>query len=322
MGGSSTLAPCSLLTRGDFAEGWPAYEWRWREKGAEAKRYDFTPWAVERTPGRRLLLWGEQGLGDEILYSSMLGELAAAGTEITLEIDPRLGALMQRSFPGVRVVARTDPPRVDPATFDCQSPLGNLGRWLRPSFDAFPKHGGYLRADTGRADLFAERLRRPGPGKVVGISWSSANRDIGVEKSSALVDWAQLLRAPGIRFVNLQYGDTAEAREALRQRHDPGITHLDDVDLRNDIEGLAALCDACDLIITVSNVTAHMAGALGKPVWLLAPRAKGRIWYWFSGRGDSPWYPSMRIFTQETPGDWQQVLGRVAQELTAFARDE
>jgi len=310
---------CTLLTRGDFAEGWPAYEWRWREVGAPPKRYDFTTWAGERRAGRRLLLWGEQGLGDEILYTSMIGEVADGVQRVILEIDPRLVPLMQRSFPGVSVVARTDPASVDPATFDHQSSLGSLGRWLRPSFDAFPAHGGYIRADAGRVALFAERLRLPVPGKVVGISWSSANRDIGTIKTSTLADWAGLLRVPGTRFVDLQYGDTAEAREALRQRHGVGITHLDDLDLFNDIEGLAALCSACDLVITVSNVTAHLAGALGKPVWLLAPSAKGRIWYWFSGRSDSPWYPSMRVFTQTSPGSWREVLTRVEKELAAFA---
>jgi hypothetical protein len=311
---------CSLLTCGELPEGWTRYdEWRWREKGARPKRYTFTPWAGERVPGRRLLLWGEQGVGDEIIYSSMIDDLAGAGMRLTLEIDARLVGLMQRSFPSVNVVARTDPPQVDPAAFDCQCPLGGLGRWLRPSFEAYPAHGGYLRADAGRTGRFAEALRSPGPGKVIGISWFSANRDIGAVKSGALEDWADLLKTPGCRFVDLQYGDTADIRKALQQHQGVSLTHLDEVDLLDDIEGLAALCAACDLVITVSNVTAHMAGALGKPVWLLAPAANGRIWYWFFGRDDSPWYPSMRIFTRRQPGDWREALERSRQALAEFA---
>jgi len=311
---------CVLLMRGDFREGWAAYEWRWREKNALPKRFEFTPWAGELAPGRRLLLWGEQGIGDEIIYSSMIGELASAGLEITLEIDPRLAPLMQRSFPQVRVVARVNPAAVDPAAFDCQAPLAGLGRWLRTSFDAFPRHGGYLKADAERVNQFSARLRRSDPNMVIGISWSSANREIGADKSSALAELGAVLRVPGMRFVDLQYGDTGSAREALRQRHGLEITHLDDVDLFNDLEGLVALCAACDLVITVSNVTAHMAGALGKPVWLLAPASQGKIWYWFSGRNDSPWYPTMRIFTQPAPGNWGQVFDAVKKELTAFVR--
>jgi tetratricopeptide (TPR) repeat protein len=313
---------CVLLVRGDFREGWAAYEWRWRDKNALPRRFEFTPWAGELAPGRRLLLWGEQGIGDEIIYSSMIGELAGDGLEITLEIDPRLAPLMQRSFPQVEVVARVNPAAVDPAAFDCQAPLAGLGRWLRPTFDAFPRHRGYLKADAERADQFSARLRRSGPNTVIGISWSSANREFGGDKSSALVEWEAVLRVPGTRFVDLLYGETKSAREALRQRHGLEITHLDDVDLFNDLEGLAALCTACDLVITVSNVTAHMAGALGKPVWLLAPVSQGKIWYWFSGRKDSPWYPTMRIFNQTAPGSWREVLGEVARELAAFVKGE
>jgi tetratricopeptide (TPR) repeat protein len=309
---------CVLLMRGEFPEGWAAYEWRWRMKSAPSKRFDFTPWAGELAPGRRLLLWSEQGIGDEIIYSSMVREMADAGLDITLEIDPRLVPLMQRSFHGARVVARANPAAVHPADFDCQSPLGSLGRWLRPSFDAFPRHGGYLKADAARIARFRARLLRPAPATVVGISWSSANREIGADKSTALADWAAILGLPGTRFVDLQYGNTEGAREELRRRHGLELTHLDDVDLFNDLEALAALCAACDLVITVSNVTAHMAGALGKLVWLLPPASQGKIWYWFSGRGDSPWYPSMHIFERPVRGSWRETLDAVARELTTF----
>ncbi|MGH8622785.1 MAG: hypothetical protein ACRET3_11645 [Burkholderiales bacterium] len=120
--------------------------------------------------------------------------------------------------------------------------------------------------------------------------------------------------------MNLQYGNTQSDREELRRRHGLELIHLDDVDLFNDLEALAALCAACDLVITVSNVTAHMAGALGKPVWLLPPASQGKIWYWFSGRSDSPWYPSMRIFEQAVPGSWREVLDGVARELTVLVK--
>lgn len=309
---------CVLLTRGEFSEGWAAYEWRWCDRSASRKRFDFTPWAGELAPGRRLLLWGEQGIGDEILYSSMVGEIAAAGPDVTLEIDPRLEGLMQRSFPRVKVVARANPAAVDSAAFDCQAPLASLGRWRRPSFESFPRHGGYLKADAERAGRFSAGLRQAGTAAVVGISWSSANREIGAEKSTALTEWAAVLRVPRVRFVDLQYGDTARAREELRESHGLEITHLDDVDLYNDLEGVAALCAACDLVITVSNVTAHMAGALGRPVWLLAPASQGKIWYWFAGRSDSPWYPTMRIFHQPGAGSWRETLDAVARELAAF----
>ena len=98
------------------------------------------------------------------------------------------------------------------------------------------------------------------------------------------------------------------------------LHHIEGLDLTQDLDGLAALCTACDLVVTVSNVTAHLAGALGRPVWLLAPAANGRIWYWFHGRRDSPWYPALRIFEQARARDWLPVLDAVARELAAFHR--
>lgn len=313
---------CALLIQGEFREGWAEYEWRWRGKNAGPKRFTPSPWTGERTPGLRLLVWGEQGLGDEIIYSKMLGELADAGLRVTAEVDRRLVPLMQRSFPDVRVVARKDPTAVDAAAFDFQCPLGDLGRWLRTSFAAFPRHAGYLQADAARTRAYSAKLRSGGVHKVVGISWSSANRELGASKSSALADWADVLKVPGVRFVDLQYGDTTGAREELHRQHGLRLAHLDDVDLYNDLEAAAALCAACDLVITVSNVTAHLAGALGRPVWLLAPVAKGRIWYWFSNRTDSPWYPSMRVLSQRAPGSWREVLAIVTQKLSMLVCDE
>jgi tetratricopeptide (TPR) repeat protein/ADP-heptose:LPS heptosyltransferase len=308
---------CALLGAGNFAAGWPAYERRWQAPGARPRRYDFAPWAGQRTPGGRLLVWGEQGLGDELIYASMAGELVEAGLEVTLEVDPRMVTLMQRSFPAVKVIARTEPASVDASAFDWQCPSGSLGRWLRPAFGAFPRHRGYLVPDAARVERYAARLRGAGRSRTVGISWHSANREFGARKTMALADWGEILRVPGTRFVDLQYGDTWEARETARSAG-AEITHLDDLDLYHDLEGLAALCAACDLVITASNVTAHMAGALGRPVWLLAPAGSGRIWYWFHGREDSPWYPSMRVYSQSRPGSWREPLAAVARDLAAF----
>lgn len=160
------------------------------------------------------------------------------------------------------------------------------------------------------------------PATLVGISWKSANRELGLLKSLALRDWSGILSVPGARFVDLQYGDTAAERGEAERQSGARIEHLPDLDLYRDLEGLAALCAACDLVITASNVTAHVAGALGRPVWLLAPRANGRHWYWFAGRADSPWYPSMRIYTQDAAGNWSGVLDAVAGELAGFIRDQ
>ena len=308
------------LNAGQFREGWEEYEWRWRHYKAEARRYDFAPWNGDASQPRRLLLWAEQGIGDEIIYASMLADLVSSPLSITLEAEPRIVSLFQRSFPQVTVVPRQNPPGLDPADFDCQTPFAGLGRWLRPSFESFPRHAGYLQPDPSRVAAYRSRLRERAPRatRVIGISWKSLNADFGSFKTMKLTDWAGILRQPNVRCVDLQYGDTAGERGLLAAQTGMYLEHLPELDLFNDLEGLTALCAACDLVITGSNVTAHVAGALGRPVWLLTPQAKGRIWYWFSGRSDSPWYPSLRLFTQQKPGSWQEVLAEVARELAAF----
>jgi tetratricopeptide (TPR) repeat protein len=307
----------TLLASGNFPEGWEEYEWRWRRHNAEARRYDFTPWDGDASTSRRLLLWAEQGIGDHILYGSLLTDLVSSPLHITLEVDPRLASLYQRSFPQIAVIPQRDPP-ADPRAYDCQAPLGSLGRWLRPSFESFPRHEGYLKPDARRAEAYRARFPGDAAIRVVGVSWKSANQEFGSSKSQSLPDWQEVLRVPHAHFVDLQYGDTESEREEVERRTGARIDHLPDLDLYDDLEGLAALCAACDLVITASNVTAHMAGALGRPVWLMVPKGGGRLWYWFSGRSDSPWYPSMRIFEQAAAGSWREVLNDVARELVPF----
>jgi tetratricopeptide (TPR) repeat protein len=310
----------ALLRTGDFKGGWDSYEWRWRRRNSEPVRYDFAAWdGVISKPGR-LLLWGEQGIGDQILYGSMLLDLVDSPLSVALELDARLVPLYRRSFPKVRAFAGRKPPAGNPADYDFQAPLGSLGRWLRDSFDRFPRHQGYLKPDPGRVAAYRSRLRENARGAslVVGISWKSANKDFGQDKSTGLSDWLGILRTPACRFVNLQYGDTAAERAAVEELAGVPVEHLPDLDLYGDLDGLAALCAACDVVITVSNVTVHVAGAVGRPAWLILPKFNGRLWYWFLDRTDSPWYPSVRIFNQ-LPGGWRETLDAMAGELAALA---
>jgi tetratricopeptide (TPR) repeat protein len=314
----------ATLSLGQFREGWELYESRWQRRNNEPRRYDFAPWSGELAQACRLLVWGEQGIGDEIVYGSMLPDFEGAATQVTLECDPRLAPLFARSFNHVRVVPRQATPQLRADEFDCQLPLASLGRWLRPSFARFPRHGGFLRADPDRTAEFRSRLLADGgPTKrIVGLSWYSANPKFGALKSQRLLDWAGVLATRGAKFLDLQYGDTSAERDGVEKALNISIEHFEDVDLFRDMEGLAALIAACDVVITVSNVTAHMAGALGRPVWMLTPMARGKFWYWFYGRRDSPWYPSMRIFAQQQPGSWREVLDEVARELSAFVQSQ
>jgi tetratricopeptide (TPR) repeat protein len=302
------------LQSGEFEQGWREYEWRWQvEQLALAKpRFEKPAWDGSQLDGV-LLAWGEQGLGEQILHLGMLRQLAACARRLIVAVEPRLVPLVQRSFPEVEVVAL---PEVSGRTgFDSQVPLGSIGAYLRRRWEDFPKdRSAYLQADPVRSRQLREQLA----GKkqlVCGLSWFSTNVRLGTHKSMQLADLRPILSVPGARFVDLQYGDTRDERAALERGTGIEVAHIESVDNLNDIDGVAALINACDRVVTVSNTTAHLAGALGKRVFVMLPFAQGRFWYWHDGRDESPWYPGARLFRQPAIGDWASVIDRVARGL-------
>jgi tetratricopeptide (TPR) repeat protein len=296
------------LSLGRFSEGWPLYESRWATTGKP--RYSERPWNGEPVNGT-LLIWGEQGLGDEILYASMVPDVIGYAQSVVLEVEPRLVTLFARSFPDVSVIGESHAPYG--GRFDAQAPIGGLGRYLRMDWKSFPRREqGYLVADGERAAGLRRRLLAD---TVVGLSWSSQAAKFGKAKSAALRDFEPILRWPGCRFVDLQYGDTAAERAAVERETGIRIEHLDDIDNTRDIDGLTALIAACDLVVTVSNVTAHLAGALGKPTWVLVPHGNARLWYWFKDGADSPWYPHVRLRRQSLGQPWSALMASVADEI-------
>lgn len=323
----SNLGLAQLLT-GDLAAGWVHYASRWEavnnDDAAVAARLRSALPAWDGGPldsplgGRRLLAWGELGVGDEILLAGMIPDLTARGVACVLEAAPRLVPLFARSFPAVEVVPRPAPsqPPVLPPGLAAQCSLGNLGRWLRPDLAAFPRRPRYLTADPERTAVLRERYRAmAGGNRLIGISWHSANplhRDF---KSAPLALWAPVLRLPGITFVDLQYGDRSAELEAVRRAQGVSIIHDGAIDPLSDLDGFAAQVAALDLVISISNTTVHVAGALGVPVWTLLARQTGFLWCWFTEREDSPWYPSMRLYRQAEAGDWSPVFERVRRDL-------
>jgi tetratricopeptide (TPR) repeat protein len=310
------------LRRGDLERGLPELEWRWRlpRDTRPAKMRDFPQplWTGESLGEASLLVWGEQGLGDEIRAAGIVDDLLRRDEKVVLECDPRLTALLQRSLPRAKIIARSDPP--SPETLEPhvarQCPGDTLLRHVRPTLARFPRRASYLQADPGRAA--AARASFPSDRPAVGVSWGSWNAQFARGKAVALTDWREILTQGDFTFVDLQYGDTAAERAAAQNNQGIALTHLPDLDLTNDIDGLAALISACDLVITVSNTTAHLAGALGIPTWVMLPFGHFQPWYWFSERTDSPWYPSVKLYRQSKFGDWPNVIKRVAQDLSKF----
>lgn len=300
------------LGLGRFGEGWPLYEHRWAgAKGLVPRAYRQPRWQGQRLDGP-LLVWGEQGLGDEILHASMIPDVMQRTGLLTLEVEPRLAELFARSFPAAKVVPLA--PALYAGPFVAQEPIASLGRHFRPSWQAFPKRErGYLVADEGRTRALRQRLD---DGRaVVGLSWVSKAPIGGAQKSARLADFAALLRMPGYRFVDLQYGDTQAERAAVERDLGVRVERLADIDNTNDLDGLAALMGACDAVVTVSNTTAHLAGATGRPTWVMVPHGHARIWYWFRDRDESPWYPRVHVRRQQRGQAWPELVAAVAAEV-------
>jgi len=305
----------ALLLESELAEGWRENEWRWRVEDMEKQRaFPQAPWQGEPLKGKTILVAAEQGVGDEILFAGMVPDLMEAGARVVLECGARLVPLFQRSFKGVACVAKKDPPAAATQSpdIDYQVAAGSLGRWLRPDFASFPGRPSYLVVDAKRRDALRAKYRRGGE-LVVGIAWVSKNPRFGHQKSMKLAELAPLATVPGVTLVDLQYGDTAAERQAFEMATGTTLLHDDAVDQMASLDDFAAQVAAMDLVVSVSNTTVHMAGALGVPTWVMPHLVPLRVW--LLGRADSPWYPSVRLFRQTQAGEWADVIDRVAQEL-------
>lgn len=312
----------ALLLDGDLGPGWEEFAWRWQVDSLRMRAPGLpqAPWQGEDVSGKTVMVWGEQGVGDEVLFSGMIPDLLDRGATVVLECDPRLIPLYERSFKGVRCIAKTDPPSADAQSsdIDFQVPSGNLGRWLRPGDDAFPGRERYLTPDKDRAQDIRERYRDGSDDLLVGLAWNSKNVKIGRHKSLPLAALAALTEVPGVRFVDLQYGDTEADRTAFTDATGTEMIHDDGIDQMADIDAFAAQIAALDLVISVSNTTVHMAGAMGVPAWVMLNAVPLSCWRIKSGT--SPWYPSVRLFrqTQDQAGDWGEVIAQVQSELETF----
>ena len=312
------LSRC-LLQRGYIAEGFALYDARWRasEFPSVRRAFDLPVWKGEPPAGRRILVWGEQGLGDEILFYTLLPDLLAAGASLVVECDPRLAGLIARSLPEAEVVPRLDPPhpRLARGDIDFQIPAGGLARRLRPGLVAFAGHRPWLRPEPELAAQWRARVEALGPGLKVGLCWTSRLRSSARDPAyMALRDWLPLFRVPGVRVVSLQYNAAAVAGEVAAFEAATGavLHRFDGIDLENDLEAAAALTAGLDLVVTAPTSVGEMAAALGVPAWRAGPPGD-----WTQlGTGVRPWHPAMRVVSGP-PG--AELAGRVAAMLAGLA---
>ena len=323
-----------LIGLGKLDEGWREYEIRNYERFRAYFHHliDAPRWHGEALAGKKLLLVGEQGLGDEIMFSNILPDAqAAVGDEGKLQIcvDPRLIPLYQRSFPKAEVGTYDDRTLMDkdgnkalrliPFASgdnkpDCWAPMGSALQYWRDSLAKYP-HKAFLVADPARVADFKTRLAAL-PGKKVGVCWRSMMLTHKRAKYFSPIDsWEEILKTPGVSFVNIQYGDCAPDIARAEEKFGVKIHQMEGLDLKDDLDGLAALSVALDLVLSAPTAAAHTASSVGAQVWYLSA---GVGWPQL-GTGEYPWYPNTRVFWPEKFGDWSGVMPKFAAELAAFA---
>jgi tetratricopeptide (TPR) repeat protein len=303
------------LTLGEFNLGWPLYEARFDVPalGNPARHFSAPRWnGMEPLAGKTLLVHAEQGLGDVIQFCRYLPLLAAQGASVVFEVMPSLRALLRTLPAAIRLVGRGEP--LPPVDFYC--PLLSLPLAFKTRLDTIPAQVPYLTAEPQRAASWMQRLRAF-PGLRVGVAWQG---NLAVEKliwargrSIPLAALEPLAQLPGVRLISLQKGPGLE-----QLRNVPFAERI--IDLSADLDrgpdaflDTAAVMAGLDLVISPDTSVAHLAGALGRPVWTVLTASPE--WRWGLERSDSPWYPTMRLFRQTTEGDWNAVVAAIAEAL-------
>jgi tetratricopeptide (TPR) repeat protein len=299
---------CLRLLLGDFDRGWEEFEWRWRTPACAPWRRDFVQplWRGEEPlAGRTILLHAEQGFGDAIQFARYAPLVAARGAKVVLEAPPPLTALFSR-IEGVSSVVGRGEKLPD---FDCHCPLLSLPLAFKTGRATIPATVPYLSAREERVRAWRQRLPETGMRRV-GIAWAgNANFKGDQTRSIGLARLSPLLAVPGVAFFSLQRELRAGDRDILRSN--PHVTHMGDA--VEDFSDTAAIMACLDLVISSDTSVAHLAGALGRPVWILLQYVAD--WRWLLDRQDSPWYPTARLFRQPALDGWESVIRQVGDAL-------
>ena len=300
-----------LLRAGRFTEGWDEYEWRFKTRQAREAHHHLANspvWRGEDIAGRTILLIPEQGLGDTIQFVRYAAMLAAWGARVILQTQPPLARLLH----SLRAEITFIPMGTAPDQYDVQCPLLSLPRAFGTDVATIPAMAPYLYAEPEAVERWRQRLHTDRPGLRVGIVWAGNPRHIDDrQRSLAFAHLAPLWQVPGVRWFSLQMDACAADLQTAPDNSPP--SGIDDLSLElADFAETAAALESLDLLITVDTAIAHLAGALGRPVWVMLPEAAD--WRWMSGE-TSPWYPTMRLFRQDRQTDWTPVLHAVASEL-------
>ena len=311
------LSLCHLL-KGNFRDGWKEHDWRVKAGQVNIDNYPQPLWQGQPLEGKTILVHAEQGIGDETLFASCIPELIEQAGEVIVTCDPRLTKLFIRSFPEAMIYGVTRTKAYDAAGFreqvDYQTPAGGVPKFFRNEWSDFPGRL-YLVADESKTAMWRERYDALGPGLKIGISWRTGGLPASRRtRVTSLPQWQHLFNMPGVQWINLQYGNVVEEIAAEHERSGTMIHDWDDGDPLVDLDGFSSRLSALDLVISVGNASAHLAGALGVESWVLLPRPA--TWRWLDQGEKIPWYSSVTALRQQTQGDWTPVLERLGLMLS------
>jgi tetratricopeptide (TPR) repeat protein len=302
---------CRLLA-GFYREGWADHEWRWQSKGFPSKRpaVNAPPWRGQNLDGRRILVFREQGYGDIIQFARYIPLLRQCGAEVTFFLSPQLHRLLRPLIGGVNVISEID----GQMRFDFQCALMSLPLGFKTDLAAIPVVNPYIGAEPDLLACWRERIGSHG--FKIGIAWQGNPKALERTRFIPLRNFVPLARLPGVRLISLQYKDGLDQLAEL-----PG-------DVRIELPGddfcrgpdafvdTAAVVANLDLVISCDTSIAHVAGAMGAPVWVALNHVPD--WRWLLDRDDSPWYPSARLFRQSQRGNWEAVFLDIKRELQAL----
>lgn len=302
------------LLQGEFAAGWRCYEQRWgtADHATPMREIPQPLWRGEHLAAGRVLLWPEQGVGDEIMFAGLIPDAMRTGSHFVLECDRRLQPLFARSFPEIEVITDRNAAGDPNCQIEAHLPIASLPSLFRREMGTFAATvSPYLKPDPAKLEQL--RLRYGDGRRLIGVSWYSNNEKTGALRSIDLSHWIPLLKCPEFRCVSLQYGDHETLRDQAIAAQATVLLDAN-VDQMVNMDDFAAQVAGMDLVVTIDNTTAHMAGALGVPVWVLVPFSPD--WRWMAEGHTSPWYQTMRIFRQTRRDDWDSVMEQVVDALS------
>ena len=305
------------LYKKKFEEGWKNYESRWLCKYFKEKKFfSSKPLLTNLDNLNNVFLWPEQGIGDQIMYGSMINQFSKLCNKLTVRLDERLIKLFERKNPDVKFIGKKD--NINDTEFDHHMSLVDLGKFFRTHINHFETAKfPYIDLDNKLSINVRDNYYNPKK-IIVGISWTSKNEDMGEDKSVHLKDLTPILNLEKLTFFDLEYTNSIHDKLKISEILDIELHKINNIDYFNDIVSVASIVNACDIIITCSNLNAHIAGALGKKTFLLLPLGKGRLLNWSSENKMSIWYPSVSIFQQENPTDWKTPINKIKKELLKF----